>query len=101
MLNSAKILSKTPRFLRNKYVLTLLFFVIWITIFDKSNVIDWVSAKIRLGRITAEQQKYRQLLNATLTTIEDLKNNNDSLEKFAREKYGFHKEDEEVFIVVN
>ena len=99
MVSKIKIISKIPRFLRNKYVLTLLFFVVWITIFDKNSLLDWINAKIRLREITAEQQKYQQLLNATATTIEDLKNNNDSLEKFARERYGFHKDDEDVFIV--
>ena len=99
MVSKIKIISRIPPFLRNKYVLTLLFFVVWITIFDKNSLLDWINAKIKLKEITAEQQKYQQLLNATTTTIEDLKNNNDSLEKFARERYGFHKDDEDVFIV--
>jgi len=99
MVSKIKIISRIPPFLRNKYVLTLLFFVVWITIFDKNSLLDWINAKIKLKEITAEQQKYQQLLNATATTIEDLKNNNDSLEKFARERYGFHKDDEDVFIV--
>ena len=100
MVNRAKIKSKIPPWLRNKYVLSLLFFVVWITIFDKNSVIDWVQNKMQLSSIKAEQRKYREQLNTTLKTIEQLKNNNDSLEKFAREKYGFHKDDEDVFVVV-
>jgi cell division protein FtsB len=101
MVNRTKIKSKIPPFLLNKYVLTGLFFVVWITLFDKSSVIDWVQNKMQISRIKAEQQKYRELLNTTENTIRQLQdnNNNDSLEKLAREKYGFHKDDEDVFIV--
>jgi cell division protein FtsB len=99
MVKWANIKSKIPPFLRNKYVLTLLFFVVWITIFDKNSVIDWIQNKMQISSIKSEQQRYRGMLNTTLNTIEQLKNSNDSLEKFARERYGFHKDDEDVFIV--
>jgi len=99
MVSRTKITAKIPRFLRNKYVLTLLFFVVWITIFDKSSILDWVKNRMQLSKIKTEQQRYQQILNDTSTTIEDLKNNDDSLEKFARENYGFQKDDEDVFIV--
>ena len=99
MVNRTQIKSKIPPWLQNKYVLTLLFFVVWITIFDKSSVIDWVQNRMQLSSIKAEQRKYQEQLNTTLRTIEQLKNSNDSLEKFAREKYGFHKDDEDVFVV--
>jgi len=99
MVNRAKIKSKIPTWLWNKYVFTLLFFVVWITIFDKNSVFDWVQNKMQLNSIKAEQRKYREQLNTTLKTIEQLRNSNDSLEKFAREKYGFHKDNEDVFVV--
>jgi cell division protein FtsB len=99
MVNLTKIKSKIPRFLRNKYVLTLLFFVIWITIFDKNSVIDWVQNKTKINKIKAEQQWYQEQLDTTLSNIKQLSTSNDSLEKFAREKYRFHKDDEDVFIV--
>jgi cell division protein FtsB len=99
MVKHIDIKPKIPRFLRNKYVCTILFFVIWITIFDKNSVIDWVQNKMEISRIKAEQRRYQEQLTTTLNTIEQLKNSNDSLEKFARERYGFHKDDEDVFIV--
>ena len=100
MVNRPKIISKIPHFLRNKYALTFLFFVVWVTIFDNHSVINWIQNRIQISNIKAEQRRYKEQLNATLNTIEQLKTNNDSLEKFAREKYGLHKEDEDVFIVV-
>jgi len=99
MVKLSKIKSKIPPFLRNKYVLTLLFFVVWITIFDKNSVIDWVQNKIQISRIKSEQQRYQELLNTTSDTIKQLETNDESLEKFARERYGFHREDEDVFVV--
>jgi cell division protein FtsB len=47
-----------------------------------------------------EKAYYEQQLKTTTDILEELRSNNDSLEKFAREHYGFHNSDEDVFVVV-
>jgi cell division protein FtsB len=38
-------------------------------------------------------------LKSVTESLQELQSNNDSLEKFAREHYGFHHSDEDVFVV--
>jgi cell division protein FtsB len=100
MVNWGQIKSKIPPFLRNKYVLTLLVFLLWITVFDENSLINWLQRGLELRRMKHEKAYYEQQLKTTTDILEELRYNNDSLEKFARERYGFHRADEEVFVVV-
>ncbi len=99
MVTWHQIKSKIPGFLKNKYIITTLVFVLWITVFDKSNLIDWVNSRMEIRRMKAEKQYYQKQLKSTEQSLQQLRSNNDSLEKFAREHYGFHKLDEDVFVV--
>ena len=99
MVNFSNIKSKIPPFLQNKYLLTILFFVVWITVFDKNSVIDWMQNKAKINKLKAERQMIQEELKAIKNTIEQL-NSNDSLEKIAREVFDFHREDEDVFVMV-
>jgi hypothetical protein len=95
-----KIKSKIPPFLRNKYILTGLVFLLWIMVFDENSLVDWVEGGLELRRMKHEKAYYEQQLKTTTDILQELRFNNDSLEKFARERYGFHRSDEDVFVVV-
>ncbi len=99
MVNRPDIKSKIPPFLRNKYVITLLVFLLWITVFDKESLVSWFNSRVEIRRMKTEKQYYRRQLKSTMDAMQHLRSNNDSLEKFAREHYGFHKPDEDVFVV--
>jgi cell division protein FtsB len=100
MVKWEQIKSKIPPFLRNRYKLTILLFLLWITVFDEYSLINWVESKIELRRMEHEKAHYEQQLKTTTDILQELRFNNDSLEKFARERYGFHNSDEDVFVVV-
>ena len=100
MVKWAQIKSKIPPPLRNKYVLTVLGFLLLITVFDENSLIDWAESGMKLRRMKQEKAYYEQQLKTTTDILQELRFNNDSLEKFARERYGFHNNDEDVFVVV-
>jgi cell division protein FtsB len=75
-------------------------FFVWITIFDENSLVNWAESKLELRRMKQEKAYYEQQLKTTTDILEELRSNNDSLEKFAREHYGFHNSDEDVFVVV-
>ena len=100
MVNWEHIRSKIPPPLRNRYILTILLFLVWITIFDENSVVNCVESKLEFRRMKHEKAYYEQQLKTTTDILQELSTNNDSLEKFARERYWFHNEDEEVFVVV-
>lgn len=87
------------RILLNKYVFVTLLFVIWMCFIDNNNIGVWLRTKHHLR----DQQKQIEYLQQEISTTEDrlnhLRSQKDSLEKFAREEYGFHEDGEDVYIV--
>ena len=79
--------------------MTLAFFV-WMLFIDNNSIGVW----LRTGRQLRSQERRIEYLNREIATTEDrlnqLRSNKDSLERFAREQYGFHEPDEDVYIVV-
>ena len=64
-----------------------------------NNVIHWIEAKREIVRQERQMQQYRDEIEAMDQDIEELKTNRDSLEKFAREQFGFAVPGEDVYIV--
>ncbi|MEO6583986.1 MAG: septum formation initiator family protein [Ferruginibacter sp.] len=94
-----KVLNGVFSFLRNKYILAILFFIVWMIFFDPK---DW-------GLITARRQKLKDLekseqhLNVQIAETRQelglLKTSAATIEKYAREKYYMKKDNEDIFIV--
>lgn len=89
------------KFIFNKYVLSFLFIFCWVLFFDES---DFILQQKRLNKL-AEYQKeinyYQSEIEKAKQELNDIKNNSESLEKFAREKYFMKKFGEEIFIIEN
>jgi cell division protein FtsB len=94
-----KIKPKVFRILRNKFVLVSVGFLLWMTLFDQHDLIGWAKNWMEIKQMKQKKAYYEQELKTTTDALKELRSNNDSLEKFAREQYGFHNSDEDVFIV--
>ena len=95
-----KITAHIPGWLKNRYVLTFILFLVWMTFFDQNDFITLYHLKSELRDIRKEKEYYRHQIEETRENLEDLFNNNEKLEKFAREKYLMKKDDEDIFIIV-
>ena len=91
---------RIPPFLRNKYAITLLAFLVWLIFFDRNNFIS----QVKLGRTLNDhrQQKgfYKTEIKRDSTAIQDILSDSISLEKFAREKYLMKKDNEDIYLIV-
>lgn len=91
---------KIPPFFRNKYVLVITAFLVWLTFFDRNNFIS----QVHLGQILTEKrvQKnfYLDEIKRDSISMHELMSDTVSLEKFGREKYIMKKDDEDVFLIV-
>ena len=77
---------------------TSIFLVLWI-LGPGNNFIHWIKAGIEIQRQERLIEKYSQE-NAELDRrIDMMKNDRDSLEKFAREQYNFAAPGEDVYLV--
>lgn len=91
---------KIPPWLRNKFVITLIIFVLWVLLFDANNLVDrWKGLK-KLRSLQADREYYSKRIDEDHRKLEELRTDDASLEKFAREQYRMKKPDEDIFIVV-
>ena len=82
-----------------RYILSIITFLIAITLFNDFNIFT-LSKKYKTLVSLKEQEKYlKSKLNTDSTRYMELKKDDVSLEKFAREQYYFHKSNEDVFII--
>ncbi len=86
--------------LRNKYILTIIIFVLWIAFFDKNNLIDRFEDINTLKQLEKDKLYYQERIEQDRKRIEELKTDNENLEKFAREQYLMKKKNEDVFYIV-
>ncbi|MCK9304577.1 MAG: septum formation initiator family protein [Bacteroidales bacterium] len=98
MWNSLKE-SRFVKIISNKYIVALLIFVVWVTFFDRNNLIRWAKVNLNISSQRREILHYQREIKATEEKLNELSSNLDSLEKFAREQYYFHQDDEMIFIV--
>jgi len=86
--------------IRNKYVVTTLFFLIWVLFFDQTSLIDRFSLLRNIKTLEKERESLKKEIQKNRDMINDLQTNTEKLEKFAREEYLMKKPDEDIFILI-
>ncbi len=87
-------------YLKNKYLLTIIVFLIWLLVFDQNNLIERFRLIRQLNHLKNEKTYYLERIKEDTRRYEELKTNNKNLEKFAREQYLMKRKDEDIFIVI-
>jgi len=85
--------------LKNRYVITFLAFLIWITFFDQNNLLERHELSSRIRELEQQKIHYQEEIENNKQRIKELQSNPANLEKFAREQYLMKKPDEEIFVV--
>ena len=96
-----KIWNKLPRFLKNKYVITSLVFIIWLFFFDQFNLLDRVDSMRNLRQLQEDKAYYEKKIKEDSQRLKELRTNRENLEKFAREQYLMKKDNEDIFVIVD
>ncbi|HNR43113.1 MAG TPA: hypothetical protein PKL65_12845 [Bacteroidales bacterium] len=96
-----RFIEKIPPVLRNKYILTLVIFVIWLLLLDSNNLIARYRELKNLRRLRAEKEYYTRRIEEDRSKLQELRTDNRNLEKFAREQYKMKKPDEDLYIVLS
>jgi cell division protein DivIC len=87
--------------LKNKYVLAIVFFIVWVLFFDQNNLIDRVMSIHNLRQMESTKQYYQEKIKIDSKKLNELHTDRENLEKFAREQYLMKKENEDIFIMVD
>ena len=75
-------------------------FVVYISFFDSNNLLRQKDLLQELKKVEKERQYYLQEIKENQTTTNELLNNIDLLEKYAREKYLMKRDDEDIFLII-
>lgn len=87
--------------LKNKYVIAILAFVVWIMFFDRNNFINQVRLVNTLHELNDQKEFYQREIRKDSAELHRLKTDTSSLEKFAREKYLMKKENEDIYLIID
>ena len=94
-----KLLSNIPSWAKNKYIITIIAFVIWMIFFDAKDIITQRERTGELRQLQESKAYYTNEIATEKKALEELKSNPAAIEKYAREQYLMKKENEDLFIV--
>ncbi len=95
-----KFIDKIPAIFRNKYILTILIFLIWLLLLDSNNLIARYREIRELNKLRNDKEYYLKKIEVDSKKLQELKTDNENLEKFAREQYRMKKPDEDLYIIL-
>ena len=93
-------MKKFISYFKNKYILTTLVFVVWITFFDRNNFLSQYTHRQDLKKLEREKQYFTEEIKKSQIDLQELKTNPKNLEQFAREKYLMKRDNEDIFVIV-
>jgi len=91
--------SRIPSWLKNKYVLTLIAFVLWMIFFDAKDILTQRERSNELRQLQESKAYYTDEIAKERKALEELKSNPAAIEKYAREKYLMKRENEDLFVI--
>jgi len=100
MIIRFKYADKIPPIFRNKYFLTITIFIIWLLLLDTNNLIERYRQMSDLRKLKQDREYYIKKIEEDKRKLNELKTDNNNLEKFAREQYRMKRKDEDLYIVL-
>jgi cell division protein DivIC len=86
--------------LRNKYVLVISVFTIWMLFFDQNNMVDRIKMASQIRQLEADREYYQEAIEKDSIRLHELTTDKENLEKYAREQFLMKKKNEDVFVVI-
>jgi len=83
----------------NKYIITVVVFIVFIVFIDENNVIKRVEYQLKAKGLRKEIRHYQDLRDKSVRKLNKLHSSNAELERIAREEYLMKKPNEEIFII--
>jgi cell division protein FtsB len=86
--------------LKNKYVLTISVFAIWMLFFDQNNAVDRLQMRSEIRQLEADREYYLEQIEKDSARLHELTTDKENLEKYAREQFLMKKKNEDVFVII-
>ncbi len=100
-MNKSKAKSLIIKAVSNKFTLTFVVFILWLSFFDQHSIWERKKHERKIESLSKEKDYFWVKIEKDKNRINELKTNKVNLEKFAREQYLMKKENEDIFIIIN
>ena len=84
---------------RHKYAITIIGFLLIICVLDQNNLLLRLKHQQQIRELNNEIAYYTQLRDSSVARLNELDEDRNNLERVARESYGMHLPNEDVFII--
>ncbi len=95
-----KLLDRIPAFLKNKYFITTVVFLVLMIFLDRNNLISQYKLRKELNGLREELRFYREQAAKDSIELNRLLSDSLELEKLGREKYMMKRDSEDIYIIV-
>ncbi len=92
---------KLPQWVKNPYFLLGFSFLLWMLLFDSEDLITQYRLRKKLRNLEVEKAYYLEKIEKIQQDRRELANNENLLEKFAREKYFMKRKTEDLYVIVD
>ena len=86
--------------LKHKFIITSIVFVFYLAFVAEYNLIFQIFQRSELSEIKEKIEIYHYKIEENKQRLHELKTSKQNLEKFAREQYYMHRENEDVYVIV-
>jgi cell division protein DivIC len=92
-------MKQIPSFIANKYLVSILFFIVWMLFFDQKDFFSTLEKRKELSSLKEKKAYFLHEIESSKKQLTDFQNNTTAIEKFAREKYMLKKDNEDIYII--
>ena len=89
---------KIPSYLKNTYVIILLFFIVWMVFFDSNSTLVHLELNEQINDLKKETQYFKNEIKKDNKELSKIQSDS-GLEKYAREELFMKKDNEDIFII--
>lgn len=89
---------KIPSYLKNTYVIILLFFIVWMVFFDSNSTLVHLELNEQINDLKKETQYFKNEIKKDNKEISKIQSDS-GLEKYAREELFMKRDNEDIFII--
>jgi cell division protein DivIC len=93
-----QLLSHIPAFLKNKYVLTLIGFAVWMLFIDRNDLLTQISRTQKLSELEKSSRFYTDQNREAAAELKRRETDPTAYERIAREKFYMKKSNEDLFL---
>ena len=84
---------------KNKYIISSVVFLVWMTFLNDIDLVFVIQKRQELTELREQVERLEDEIIIAEEALDDLNNNTESLEKFAREEYLMRRSNEDLYII--